>query len=255
MQPTTVRENSLHIEVMKDFKPLADLHTHTIVSGHAYSSLQEMAQAAAAKGIKILGVTEHGPAIPGTCGRLYFKNMIVIPREMYGVRLLLGAELNILNYRGDLDADDKLMSMLDLRIAGIHSVCWEGGTRRQNTEGVMHVIADPRIHIISHPADGSADLDFESLVIAARDAHTLLEINSHSLHPARHKTTARPNNIELLRLCRKYDMPVILGSDAHISFQIADYSNVLPLIDETDFPQELILNDKPDQLLDFIGLE
>lgn len=239
---------------MKNFKPLADLHTHTIVSGHAYSSLQEMAKAAAEKGIEILGVTEHGPAIPGTCGRLYFKNMIVIPREMYGVRLLLGAELNILNHRGDLDADDSLMSMLDLRIAGIHSVCWEGGTRIQNTEGVKRVIADPRIHIISHPADGSADLDFESLVVAARDAHTLLEINSHSLHPARHKTTARPNNIELLKLCRKYDMPVILGSDAHISFQIADYSNVMPLIDETGFPQELILNDKPGQLLDFIGL-
>ncbi len=239
---------------MKNFKPLADLHTHTIVSGHAYSSLQEMAKAAAEKGIEILGVTEHGPAIPGTCGRLYFKNMIVIPREMYGVRLLLGAELNILNHRGDLDADDSLLSMLDLRIAGIHSVCWEGGTRIQNTEGVKRVIADPHIHIISHPADGSADLDFESLVVAARDAHTLLEINSHSLHPARHKTTARPNNIELLKLCRKYDMPVILGSDAHISFQIADYSNVMPLIDETGFPQELILNDKPGQLLDFIGL-
>lgn len=239
---------------MNNFKPLADLHTHTIVSGHAYSSLQEMAHAAAEKGIEILGVTEHGPAVPNTCGRLYFKNMIVIPREMYGVRLLLGAELNILNCRGDLDADDKLMDMLDLRIAGIHSVCWEGGTKQQNTEGVIRVINNPRIHIISHPADGSADLDFEGLVIAAKEAHTLLEINSHSLHPARHKTTARPNNIELLRLCKKHDMPVILGSDAHISFQVGDYSNVLPLIDETDFPPELILNDKPDQLLDFIGL-
>lgn len=240
---------------MKDFKPLADLHTHTIVSGHAYSSLQEMAHAAADMGIEILGVTEHGPAIPGTCGRLYFKNMIVIPREMYGVKLLLGAELNILNHKGDLDADDALMDMLDLRIAGIHSVCWEGGTRSQNTDGVSRVIADPRIHIISHPADGSADLDFGELVKVAKDSRTLLEINSHSLHPARHKTIARPNNIELLRQCKKHDMPVILGSDAHISFQIADYSNVLPLLDETDFPQELVLNDKPAQLMEYLGLK
>ncbi len=241
--------------MMKNFKPSVDLHTHTIVSGHAYSSLQEMARAAADMGIEILGVTEHGPAIPGTCGRLYFKNMIVIPREMYGVKLLLGAELNILNYRGELDADDALMDMLDLRIAGIHSVCWEGGTRSQNTEGVARVISDPRIHIISHPADGSADLDFEELVKVAKDAHTLLEINSHSLHPARHKTIARPNNIELLRQCKKHDMPVILGSDAHISFQIADYSNVLPLLDETDFPQELVLNDKPSQLMKYLELK
>lgn len=237
-----------------DFHPLADLHTHTIVSGHAYSSLQEMARAAADMGLQILGVTEHGPAIPGTCGRLYFKNMIVIPREMYGVKLFLGAELNILNHQGDLDADDALMDMLDLRIAGIHSVCWDDGGRNRNTEGVMRVIADPRIHIISHPADGTADLDFEQLVKAAASAHTLLEINSHSLHPARHKTVARPNNIELLRQCRRHDTPVILGSDAHISFQIADYRNVLPLLRETDFPHELVLNDKPDQLLDYLGI-
>ncbi len=241
--------------MMKDFKPLADLHTHTIVSGHAYSSLQEMARAASDRGLEILGVTEHGPAVPGTCGRLYFKNMIVIPREMYGVKLLMGAELNILNCNGDLDADDELMAMLDLRIAGIHSICWEGGTRRQNTEGVVRVINDPRIHIISHPADGTADLDFEQLVVSAKRSHTLLEINSHSLHPARHKTVARQNTIDLLNLSRKHDVPVILGSDAHISFQVADYKYVVPLIEETNFPQELILNDKPSVLLDYLGIK
>lgn len=214
-----------------------------------------MVQRAAGIGLEILGITEHGPSIPGTCGRLYFKNMIVVPRMIQGVRLLLGAELNILNWHGELDADDQLMGMLDLRIAGIHSVCWEGGSKQQNTDGVIRVIEDPRIHIISHPADGTADLDFRRLVIAARNAHTLLEINSHSLHPARHKTVAPGNTIELLRLCKKYDMPVILGSDAHISYQIADYSNVMPLLDETDFPQELILNDKPAQLLEYLSLQ
>ncbi len=49
-------------------------------------------------------------------------------------------------------------------------------------------------------------------------------------------------------------MPVILGSDAHISFQIADYSNVFPLLVETKFPNELILNDKPEELIGFLGL-
>lgn len=48
-------------------KTQLDVHTHTVASGHAYSSLQEMAQAAADKGLKILGITEHGPGIPGTC--------------------------------------------------------------------------------------------------------------------------------------------------------------------------------------------
>lgn len=41
-----------------------DVHTHTVASGHAFSSLQEMAQAAAGKGLKLLGITEHSPGIP-----------------------------------------------------------------------------------------------------------------------------------------------------------------------------------------------
>ena len=47
-------------------KVLVDAHTHTIASGHAYSSLQEMVQAAADKGLEVLGITEHGPSVPGT---------------------------------------------------------------------------------------------------------------------------------------------------------------------------------------------
>ena len=62
-----------------------DVHTHTVASGHAFSSLQEMAQAAAGKGLKLLGITEHAPSIPGTCNPIYFRNLYVVPRHMYGI--------------------------------------------------------------------------------------------------------------------------------------------------------------------------
>ena len=70
-------------------KVLVDAHTHTVASGHAYSSLQEMAKAAADMGLEVLGITEHGPSVPGTCPTLYFKNMFTVPRQMYGIRLLM----------------------------------------------------------------------------------------------------------------------------------------------------------------------
>ena len=98
-----------------------DVHTHTIASGHAFSTLQEMAQAAADKGLKVLGITEHSPGVPGTCHPIYFRNLHVVPRRMYGVELLLGAEINILDGKGNLDLDEDYMKMLDIRIAGIHS--------------------------------------------------------------------------------------------------------------------------------------
>ena len=111
--------------------PKLDVHTHTIVSGHAYSTMQEMAREAAERGLEILGITEHAPGIPGTCDPIYFRNLHVVPRDMYGVRLLLGAELNILDKDGTLDLDEYYYRMLDLCIAGIHSLCWKEGHARR----------------------------------------------------------------------------------------------------------------------------
>lgn len=226
-----------------DFKDIElDVHTHTIASGHAFSTIQEMAISAKEKGLKLLGITEHAPGIPGTCETIYFRNLHVVPRQMYGVKLLLGAEINILDGEGNLDMDDELMSKLDLRIAGIHSLCYKWGTREANTHGMIKAISNPFINIISHPGDGTAELDFEPIVIAAKEHHTLLEINNSSLKPIRKKLSARDNNIEILKLCKRYEVPVILGSDAHISFDIANYEYLPPLLNETEFPDCLIIN-------------
>lgn len=233
-------------------KTQLDVHTHTVASGHAYSSLQEMAQAAADKGLKILGITEHGPGIPGTCNPMYFRNMHCVPRQLYGIRLMLGAELNILNTNGDICLDEENWRMLDLRIAGIHSLCWEGGTMEENTEGVVKAMRNPFMQIISHPGDGTAELDFERLMQVSKETHTLLEINNHSLAPIRHKEVARPNNLTLLRLAKKYDTPIILGSDAHFSTMIAQYDNVMPLLKEVDFPDELIINYDVERFLNYL---
>ena len=219
-----------------------DMHTHTIASGHAFSTLQEMAKAGAEKGLKLLGITEHTPGIPGTCSLIYFRNLHAVPRQMYGIELMLGAEINILDGEGNIDLDEYYMNLLDLRIAGIHSLCYEQGTVEENTHGMIQVISNPWIDIISHPGDGTAKLNFEPIVLAAKEHHTLLEINNSSLKPARHKADALGNNLTLLRLCKKYEVPVILGSDAHISFDIANYEHVYKLLAETEFPEELIMN-------------
>ncbi len=239
-----------------DFKNIElDVHTHTIASGHAFSTIQEMAMGAKEKGIKLLGITEHAPGIPGTCETIYFRNLHIVPREMYGVNLMLGAEINILDGEGNLDMDDELMSKLDLRIAGIHSLCYKWGTREENTRGMINAISNPFINIISHPGDGTADLDFEPIVLAAKECHTLLEINNSSLKPIRKKLSAKANNIEILKLCKRYDVPVILGSDAHISFDIANYEYLPPLLNETEFPDSLIINTSIERFKSYLNLD
>ena len=233
---------------------LVDAHTHTVASGHAYSSLQEMVVAAKERGIEVLGITEHGPAIEGTCPLIYFRNSHVIPRQMYGVRLLIGCEINILNTNGDIDYPDEYFHYLDIGIAGIHLACWEGGSKTDNTSAVERVMRREGIHIISHPGDGTAELDFEHLVMVSHDTHTLLEVNNHSLAPARSKREAFSNNMEILRLCKQHDVPLILGSDAHISFQVADYGRLYPLLKECQFPKELIINLNPKQFFEYTGI-
>ena len=234
--------------------PLLDVHTHTVASGHAYSTIQEMAQRASEIGLQMLGITEHATNLPGAPQYIYFKNLHVVPRQMYGVRLLMGVELNILDTRGTLDYGEDVLKDLDLVIAGIHSLCWTGGTKDENTQGMIVAIRSPWTHIISHPGDGTADLHFEPIVLAAKETHTLLELNNSSLNPVRHKLTAHDNFCEILRLCKQYDVPIILGSDAHISFSIADYRFCTPLLHETEFPDELIMNDKPADFLRYCNI-
>ena len=218
-----------------------DVHTHTVASGHAFSTLQEMVKAASEKGLKLLGITEHAPGIPGTCSPIYFRNLYIVPRRMYGVDLLLGAEINILDCEGNIDMDEL-------------SLCYKEGTPEENTHGMIQVVSNPYIHIISHPGDGTAKLHFEPIVLAAKEHHTLLEINNSSLRPCRHKVEARDNNLEILRLCKQYEVPVILGSDAHISFDIATYDYALQLVAETEFPEALIMNTSVEKFKAYLSL-
>ena len=232
-----------------------DVHTHTIVSGHAFSTLNEMIQEGQKRGLTLLGVTEHGPALPGACHEVYFRNLHVVPRVYGNMRLLLGAELNIIDYEGNVDiTDSHVLDCMDHVIAGLHSLCYTDGTWEQNTSALMGAIENPHIHIISHPCDGTAsDFDLEAVVLAAKRTGTLLELNSSSLNPTRNKTLAHPMFVKMLHLCKQHDTPIILGSDAHHTASIADYRYALPLLEETLFPDELIINDKPQLFLQTIG--
>lgn len=152
---------------------LLDVHTHTIASGHAYNTIMEMAKAGFDKGLKLLGITEHAPMMPGTCHAMYFHNLKVVPRTMCGIELMLGAELNILDYDGHIDLDTRVLKQLDLKIASLHSVCIQPGTRKENTQAVLGAIHNPLVDIIGHPDDGIYPLEYEPIVEAAKETNTI----------------------------------------------------------------------------------
>ena len=230
-----------------------DVHTHTLASGHAYSTISEMVTEAKNKEIKLLGIVEHDQGIPGTCDPIYFKNLGVVPREINGVKLLLGIEVNILDHEGNLSISDDLYQYVDYCMAGIHLQCYQPGTIEQNTKAVIEAIKNPHISIIVHPDDGNCQLDYKEVVLAAKKYHTLLEVNNNALRSAS-RLNSRNNVIEMLYLCKEYRVKIVLGSDAHIHYDIINFDQIEDILKETNFPEELIVNYDVEGFLEYVKM-
>lgn len=233
---------------------IADTHAHTIASGHAYSTLREMAYAASQNGLEVLSLTEHAPEMPGSCQEIYFRNLSVIPREMYGVKLLLGSELNIMNPEGELDLSEAICKNLDLVIASIHSPCYGfGHSAKENTNAYVEVMKKPYVDIIGHPDDGRFPIDYEILVRTARETKTLLEINNSSLRPGGFRKNTRENVLQMLELCKQYEVSVTTGSDAHIGVDAGNFEYVKEVLEYCKFPEELVVSTEFNKLKEFLN--
>ena len=233
-------------------KLIADLHSHTIMSGHAYGTIREMAQAAAEQKLSILGVSEHAPGIPGTVHPIYFWNVHCVPRELSGVRVLHGSEINVLE-GGKLSLESRYIDRLDYAIAGIHTLCYTPQDAKTNTMDVIRCMeAHRKVRFISHPDDDRSAMVYELLVKGARDNNVALEVNNSSLKPGNSRMNADKNYKVMLEYCEKYRVPVIVNSDAHDPSAVGRFESAIALLEETGFDQTLILNNDEEKLMKFL---
>lgn len=229
-----------------------DMHTHTVASGHAYNTIYEMAQSAADKGLQLLGIADHGPEMPGSAQTIYFSNFKMLPREIYGVRMMFGCELNILDYQGRVDLPERILAMQDYTVASIHGLCYECGTVAQNTAAYLHVMENPYVQIIGHPDDPRYPVDYDTLVAAAKEHHILLEVNSNSLGPTSVRQGAGDQYLVMLEYCKKYRQSVIVDSDAHCVADVGNHFRAYNLLRQVDFPPELVVNHSMEALSQYI---
>ena len=232
-------------------KLVLDTHTHTVASGHAYNTMNEMVRAAADKGLELLAITEHAPGMPGSCHEFYFHNLRALRREKYGVKLLFGCELNILDQEGMIDLPDYPLNQIDLGIASMHTPCYQSGTVEENTKAYCRAMENPWIDIIGHPDDGRFPVDYEKLVLAAKENHVLLEINNSSLNPNGFRKGTQENDRIMLEYCKKYQVPVVLGSDAHVEEDVGNFERAVALLEQVDFPEKLVANTSVEFLLSY----
>lgn len=227
----------------KQMEILFDIHTHSLASGHgSMATVNDMAREAAKRGLPLLGITEHAPAMSGACKESYFKGIALSERRRFGIELLFGAELNILNYNGSVDLSIDTLKKLDVSIASLHPQCLKPGTRAENTAAYIGAMKNPYISIIGHPDDEKYDINYEDLVLAARQNRVLFEINNTSLSPDGYRGDAKSRDLVLLHYCMKYQAPVILGSDSHGTKHIGDFTYAKKLLQELNFPNTLVVN-------------
>jgi len=229
----------------------ADLHVHTISSGHAYSTVREICETAAERGFELVGITDHGPAMPGGPHLYHFTNLIVLPRVLSGVKVLRSAECNIMDVDGTLDVNDRALDVLDVVHAGLHPFCgYEGKTVEENTEAVLGAIRSGKVDILVHPGNPWFPLDYQTIVEAAASNGVLLEINNASFTMIR--KGSEKNCRQILKEAKRTGAKVCVGSDSHDASLVGTFEEALALIDEVGIDEELIANRSASSVMEFL---
>lgn len=224
---------------------LSDVHTHSIASGHGTTcTVSDMAKAASKKGLKLLGITDHGPGTLAAGTSSYFRSLSYSPKKRFGIELLFGVELNILDVDGHVDLSDKLLDKLDYAIASMHAQNYKSGSVKENTSAYLNAMKHPCVKILGHCDNPHFQADYETLAVAAKEFGVIFEINEASLAPYGYRGDTRTNNREILRCCRKYNIPIVLSSDSHGTEHIGDFTCAAEFVHEEMFPEELILNNQ-----------
>jgi len=194
----------------------AELHTHTTWSDGKLS-IQELAEAAIARGLKVLAITDHSASL-GVAGGLKAEDLAKQRQEIDAVQKQLGSRLRLLQGTemeiradGTLDYPDEILAKLDLVIASLHSSLRQ--PREKVTRRLLAAIRNPHVDIIGHPTGRlfpdreGADLDMEAVFAAAAEHKVALEINAH------------PSRLDLddvnARRAQELGIPLCINTDAH----------------------------------------
>lgn len=221
---------------------LIDLHIHTNVNPHAYSTLEENIRSAQEKGMRVIAITNHGPALQDSPHWWSLVNMRVIPEYVGDLRVLKGVETNIIDENGNFDINQRIYDVMDIILCGLHTVEAYGDPSDiiKNTRAVINMIRSQKIDIMVHLGNPQFPLEYELVVQEAVKAGVAIEINNSSLKNSR--KGSRPNCKKILELCKKYEAMVSLGTDSHISFDIGEFKEAQLLIEEVGYPVESIIN-------------
>ncbi len=231
------------------FNVVADMHCHTVASNHAFSTVLENVLYAKKNGLKLIAITDHGPQLPDAPHEYYFFNLRVLPRQIEGVYILKGIESNVLDYNGNVDVPQDYVEKLEWVIASMHTPVLLSGTEADHTSAWLGVCKNKYVDVIGHSGTQMFKCDYERVVQEFKVTNKIVEINSNSFEI---REGAKVNCKQIAKLCKKYEVPVIVNSDTHFAFNIGKVDAALKMLSEIEFPEKLIINSDFDKLVDSI---
>ncbi|GHU54188.1 putative phosphatase [Clostridia bacterium] len=227
----------------------ADLHTHSIASTHAYSTIKENAESASKAGLKAFAITDHAPEMADAPHIWHFHNFRVLPRFMFGVRLIFGIEENIIDTEGTLMLDEYSRTHLDWVVASIHMELFKPTTVENHTRAYIQLAkCQPVVDCIGHPTNINFPFEIEKVIKTFKEYDKIVEINeAHLRNYKKSHTLAK----EIIAACKKYEVSVCVNSDAHYCDHVGQFPVSLAMLE--DFPKDLIFNADIDRVLERIS--
>lgn len=235
----------------------ADLHIHTIASGHGYCTYTENMQAAYEKGLELIAITDHGPQVPEGAHPWYFYNQKMTPSIYKGMRVLHGCEANVTplsEWNDGIDLPDLLLEALDFVQVGVHSLCGlDARDRDANTAAVIKAVSNPYVDQLNHPGNEEQfPLHLELVIEACYENNVIIELNNHSFDPHGSRAGSFAREMEFARAAYERGCPISIGSDAHYFTAIAEFSEALIAAEQIGIPDDYFVNYSAEKVLDHL---
>jgi DNA polymerase (family X) len=192
-----------------------DVHMHTVETD-GRNTIEEMAEAAKARGYNYIAITDHSKNLAFANGLDDKRALEHIQRirsasdQIEGITIFSGIEVDILA-DGDLDLSDSVLAEMDIVIASVHSVFNQEPAKM--TDRLLKAIANPNVSLIGHPT-GRIQLrrdayhyDMHAVLTAAAQHKVAMELNSY------------PDRLDLndvhLRQAKQHGVKIVINTDSH----------------------------------------
>ena len=192
-----------------------DVHMHTVETD-GRNTIEEMAEAAKARGYKYMAITDHSKNLAFANGLddaravAHVRKIREANDKIGGIRIFAGIEVDILA-DGDLDLSDDVLAQMDIVIASVHSAFNQEAAKM--TERLLKAIGNPNVSLIGHPTGriqlrrDAYQFDMDAVLTTAAKNKVAMELNSY------------PDRLDLndvhLRQAKLRGVKIVVNTDSH----------------------------------------